>query len=260
VRVNIIYEPGWVLEDFAKQLQRRLSYVVLQEYPQHHKINYFMPYYLLKKGPWKSIGWFTHQEEEREDLKAKFKWAAMNADYCISHSYKYAHLIESWGIKKVIQILPGISHNKFKPKVRLGFVGRLYSSTNRKNPQLLEQVKKLGYVELKATNGKLKAKDLPDFYRSLDAVFVASTVEGGPMCIQEGLACGIPVIAPSGVGVVDEFSGAAIIKYKKGDFSSARKAIKTIYERKTRLSKTVSGQTWDEFAKRHDRIFRMFEK
>lgn len=255
MKVNIIYEPGWILEKFAKQLAKRLPYVVLQEPLKKHKINYYLPYYLLEKGPWKSVGWFTHQEE-RPDLNKKFEWAAKNADFCISHSKKYAELIRSWNIKKVSQITPGIYLDKYCPKVKLGFVGRIYSSTNRKNSELLNRVNKMPIVDLVSTDGKLAAKDLPAFYRSLDAVFVSSTIEGGPMCLIEGLACGVPVIAPAGVGAVDEYEG--VMKYKKGDFESARQVIRKIYARKTKLRSAVLDHTWERFAKEHDKIFRRF--
>lgn len=255
-KVNIIYENGWVLENFAKQLKKRLPYVVFQENPTKHKINYFMPYYLLQKGSWKSIGWFTHQEE-RPDLKKKFEWAAKNADFCISHSKKYAELIRSWGIKNVEQIVPGVSLDKYKPKVVLGYVGRLYSSTDRKNPEMLEFVKSLPIVTLKATNGKLREDQLPDFYNSLDAVFIPSTIEGGPMCLIEGLACGVPVIAPAGVGSIDEY-GEGVIKYKKGNKDAAKQAIKSIYYKKLKLRKQIENHTWDSFAEEHDKIFGEF--
>lgn len=256
MKVNLIYEPGWILERFAKQLQKHLDYVVLQDSPNKHKINYFLPYYLLQKGSWKSVGWFTHREE-RPDLKAKFKWSALNADFCIVQAKQYLELINGWGIKNTKQIIPGVSLNRYKPKLILGYVGRMYTSTDRKNPEMLNFVSSLPYVELRCTDGKIKEKDMPDFYNGLDAVFVPSKIEGGPMCLYEGLACGKQVIAPAGVGVVNEYS-AGIIKYKNEDFSSAKNVIKKIYDKKMLLRKQVEKDTWKKFALEHDKVFGRF--
>lgn len=255
MKVNIIYEAGWVLENFAKQLKKHLDYIVLQQNPSKYSINYFMPYYLLKTGPWKSIGWFTHQEE-KPDLKAKFEWAARKSNFCISHSKKYVDLLRGWGIKNVEQITPGISLDVYKPKVVLGYVGRLYTSTDRKNPNMLKFIQSLPFVTLKVTNGKIAEKDMPDFYNSLDAVFVPSTIEGGPMCITEGLACGKPIIAPRGVGVVDEYN-VGIIKYEKNNIDDVLRVVKQIYDKKLELRKVVEDHTWVKFAKRHDKVFKL---
>ena len=257
MKVNVIYEGGgWILERFAKHLNKRLDYVVLQQPVAKHKINYFIPYYFLEKGPWKSIGWFTHQEE-RPDLNQKFKWAAKNADYCISQSKKYEQLIKSWGVKNVSQIIPGVALNKYKPKIKLGYVGRMYGSTDRKNPEMLKFASSIPFVEVVATNGSIPPEKLPEFYNSLDYVFVPSKIEGGPMCLYEGLACGKEIIAPSGVGVVDEYS-RGIIRYKNNDKVSLKEVLKVLYRKRLALRKQVESHTWDSYVVEHDKIFRRF--
>ena len=255
-KVNITYEPGWVLENFAKQLQQRLPYVVLQKPLKDFSINYFMPYYLLKRGPWKAGAWFTH-EEEAPELKEKFRAGVKAADFCIVQAKQYISTVKGYGNKNVKQIVPGVSLDRYKPKIVLGHVGRMYTSTNRKNPAMLKFVSELPYVELKCTDGKIKEKHLPAFYNSLDAVFIPSTIEGGPMCLYEGLACGKPIIAPFGVGAVNEYV-KGIIGYVKNDKKSAAKAIRRLLLERKELRQQVADHTWDRFASEHDKVFRKF--
>ena len=59
---------------------------------------------------------------------------------------------------------------------------------------------------------------LPAFYNSLDLYVCTSLIEGVPMPPLEALACGVPVLIPEGVGMLDEIpSGSGVYRYPKGD-------------------------------------------
>jgi len=45
---------------------------------------------------------------------------------------------------------------------------------------------------------------MQEFYRSLSVFLCTSAIEGGPVTILEALACGVPVVVPKGVGLVEE--------------------------------------------------------
>ena len=50
--------------------------------------------------------------------------------------------------------------------------------------------------------------DMPRFYQGLDVLVCPSRVEGGPMPVLEALACGVRVVIPQHVGILDELKDA----------------------------------------------------
>lgn len=65
---------------------------------------------------------------------------------------------------------------------------------------------------------RYKWADMPKFYQSLDVLVCPSRVEGGPMPVLEALACGVRVVVPSGVGIIDELPDVTgIYRYRRGD-------------------------------------------
>jgi hypothetical protein len=68
--------------------------------------------------------------------------------------------------------------------------------------------------------------EMPAFYQQLDLLVCTSTVEGGPMPVLEALACGIPVVVPRGVGMLDELPRlAGIYRYPRGDAAGLLAAV-----------------------------------
>ncbi len=125
-------------------------------------------------------------------------------------SNKTKELVEKLCGKDSILIQPGVDHSLFKPKLRIGVVGRTYH-TGRKGENLVRQVIDIPDIEWVFTGDgwplpgrAIDDADLPEFYRTLDYVLVPALNEGGPMCVLEALASGIQVIGPD-VGWVKEF-------------------------------------------------------
>jgi glycosyltransferase involved in cell wall biosynthesis len=133
-------------------------------------------------------------------------------------------------------------------------VGSTKQNGYRKGKELLYKVKELDFVELRLTEGTLKEEELPNFYRQLDYILIASKYEGGPMCLMEGLACGVPIIAPIDVGQVSDFS-KGIYHYENSNFDSLKSLLENIYERKNELRHQVEHLTWDRCAEEHDKLF-----
>ncbi len=262
MKVNIItHQDGWILDKFAKELQNRLPYVVLNKKNfNSYDINYYVNYCLFKgKSSKIDIAWFTHVEENIPSLKKKFFDVANQVDYCVCHAKKYADILIRSGIKNVKQIVPGIDTKLYSSKLILGYVGRFYKYTNRKNRKLLEKLLKLDFIELRTTEGGYSEEELPNFYRQLDYVIIPSRIEGGPMCLLEGLACGIPIIAPKNVGMVSEFK-QGIHHYKNSNIVSLKKLLKKLYNEKLKLRKQVEHLTWARFAREHDVLFKKILK
>lgn len=69
-------------------------------------------------------------------------------------------------------------------------------------------------------------RDLPEFYRGLDYLLCPSLEDAGPAAPCEALACGIPVIVPTGVGLCDELPECAgVYHYARGDVADMSRAL-----------------------------------
>lgn len=216
MKINIICSDfGWIYEQFIEAFKKYSRHEIVVNATSDFDVVHYLPYYTCNKNSiHPSTAWFSHQEQ-KEPLRTKFLTTAKQVDFCFSHSKKYADYLQRMGIMNVQQIVPGIDLEAFKPNteiyerhtpLKVGYVGRPYQSSNRKNPMLLERIAMTKGIEFKVTGGKLKAEEMPDFYRSVDLIVSPSTNEGGPMCIIEALACGKPVLCFDNVGQANEFN------------------------------------------------------
>ena len=63
--------------------------------------------------------------------------------------------------------------------------------------------------------------EMPGYYQSLDVLVCPSRVEGGPMPVLEALSCGVSVVVPRNVGILDEIPDTpGIYRYERGDLGS----------------------------------------
>ena len=71
-----------------------------------------------------------------------------------------------------------------------------------------------------------KVGELPAFYQGLDVYLCSSLIEGIPMPPLEALACGVKVVIPRNVGMMDTLPDAnGIYRYAKGDYDGMCKAL-----------------------------------
>lgn len=251
-KVNVIaplYED-WILTKIAKMLDKYIPEVILSEKPDPKAdINHFVNYALYKPVRTKTSAWFTHPE-------GTFWEMAKHIDWCICHAERYAEQLREKGYRATA-ITPGID-DIFKPKLVLGVVGKKRRS-GRKGDILVEQIKKLDFVQLKFTHSSWEGDDipfnkLPDFYNSIDYLLVPSILEGGPIPVGEAIKSGKKVISPLDVGNVNLFK-ENIIFYKKGNIKSLIKVLDKSYKSKLEISNTVKHLTWENFALKHQNIF-----
>src|SRR5688500_14181172 len=101
---------------------------------------------------------------------------------------------------------------------------------------------------------------LPGFYRSLDVYLCAATIEGVPMPPLEAMACGVPVVIPWDVGMLNELPGHKdIYRYKAGDLESLLEALQSAVSFGSRdpdgLRAAVSDYSIDNWREGHARAF-----
>jgi glycosyltransferase involved in cell wall biosynthesis len=279
VKINIICdEPndGWIYSKFIKQFKKYSKFEILVNSKENCDITHYIPYYNVPKNPTHPCtAWFSHMEQ-KEPLRTRFFTSAKQVDCAISHSKKYADLLIRMGNKNTTQVMPGVDLDKFAPKdnyheinknkpLVIGYIGRSYSSSNRKNPTLLNKISQLDGVDLRITGGKVKEEEMPQFYKDVDLIISPSKIEGGPMCIIEALAVGKPIICFDSVGVAEEFDFGLI---KVADFNEERfiKIIEDWRDGKLvlnppkilateKMREQVIKYSWETFVNKHDEIW-----
>ncbi len=263
LRVHIACSDfGWVLETLAREIEKRLDYVTVSRVADPKApIQYYLTYNAFKKrvSPIE-CAWFTHIEERDEQKVKKFFDVAHSVDFSICHAKRYADALGKNGVPNTHVVPPGVDSEFFTPRLKIGIAGRTYE-TGRKGEALLEAVKDLPGVEWhfsgEGWNGRrdrLPQADMADFYRAMDYILVPSFYEGGPMCVPEALACGIPVIAPD-IGWVSDFPH---IEYPVGNAEALRNVLQDLLAKKQELRKSIEHLTWDAFAAAHGQLFEKY--
>lgn len=277
MRINIVCtDKGWIYSKFIEMFRKYSKHeIMLNKNDVPHQVVHYLPYYELTKKPTvKSTAWMSHQEN-RKDLHNKFVSVARMVDVPISQSKKYTEILKfTYGIGSVKQVITGVDLKTFKQrsnerpeneKLVVGYIGRQYSSSNRKNPLLLNKIGKLPFVELRVTGGNIEESKIPEFYAGLDIVVSPATIEGGPMAIQEAMAVGTPVMCFEGVGFAEEFH-TGLIKIPFGQVDEFAHRLEVIWKTKSymhfreagvmnQMREQVKYQDWDNFVRKHDRIW-----
>lgn len=198
--IGLVYDKdGWVCQRICERLLESPGFTANLDEADHLL---YVPYYLLALAydqdridkTKRHSALFTHYEEhpEAKRKQAMFRMAWHIADRC-------------WAMSKAT--LPYLPANKAfelhipadpqfsKPKIRIGVVGHA-QPFDRKNLDVLPQLANIPGLEILFTNGQVPWEKMPHFLTTLDYVLVTGTNEGGPMCVPEAIAMGVPVIAP----------------------------------------------------------------
>ena len=166
--------------------------------------------------------------------------AARAMDACVCMARQYADMLRVNGVHNVVHIPMGFDAERFRPSLVLGVVGWLEHP--RKGRELVERIRRLPFVELLTTEGRVAEADLREFYQRLDYVLIPATVEGGPMSLLEGLSMGKPVIVPRGVGIEPELPESSfVLRYRVGDERDLVKLVTWCWEKKTRTVVSCAG-------------------
>jgi len=194
---------------------------------------------------WPSVpvaAYFTHREEEppHNPKAALFDSVARRVQLRIATAARYARYLRRFGT--TVQIDAPVERDRFVIAKRgrsrrpvCGFSGYTYRN-KRKGEDLVRGIvaSPIGRrVEWRASGRgwpvptrRYPWKAMPSFYQSLDVLVVTSRVEGVPMPPLEAMSCGASVVAPRGVGLLDELPDVqGLYRYKRGDLGSLLKAL-----------------------------------
>lgn len=177
--------------------------------------------------------YFTHREEEPPGnaKAALYDRLAAQLDLRLATCALYAEPLAAYGA--TAQMPPPVERGRFVPSrfggkrvLVAGFSGYTYGN-GRKGEGLAGKLIDLGWTNVvwrasgrgwPCPTQRYTWAEMADFYQSLDILVVTATVEGVPMPPLEALACGVSVVIPTGVGLLDELPDVGgIHRYKRGD-------------------------------------------
>jgi hypothetical protein len=248
----------------AEELKNRLKndVVLINQNVADADIYYYIDYsHFQRSSTAIDAGWFTHFEPGAEgDL---WKSKVLELDHCIVPSFYSRDVLHNQGFPaENISVVRHCADQSFRPKVRLGIVGRTYPS-GRKGEHLVKaliedpEIARIASIVAKHEGWGVPVNDLDytEFYHSIDFLLIPSLVEAGPVPFIEALACGKLAIAPP-IGNVPEFEH---IEYKTGDLDDLKRVIletcRPIYEERYQRSLQVKQYDWAYWAAEHERVF-----
>jgi len=194
--------------------------------------------------PWPDApvaAYLTHREEQPPgNAKAKlYDSVAARVDLRIATAALYAEPLAEYG--PTVQVSPPVERGRFtipaqrNKRLVAGFSGFTYAN-GRKGEDIARRIvaSEPGQRAEWRASGRgwpvpmrmYAWAELPAFYQSLDVLVVTATVEGVPMPPLECLACGVSVVVPRGVGILDELPDTlGIHRYNRGDAGDLVKAL-----------------------------------
>lgn len=276
MNVNIVYSgigKGTVLDRLARILADKTGWAYTRTPSGQADLTYFICYveFAEKFSDWHVTpvaAWFTHHEAHVPWKHFWWELACNNVDMRITAARQYLPELSEFGPVALCPRPPVdpqfvILDKEANKTPIIGVAGYVHPG-GRKGEKLVAKL-----AGDKATKWKVKAigkgwpveteelewAQLPAWYNSLDLLLCTSTVEGVPMPPLEALACGIPVVIPRGVGMLDDLPDMpGIHRYEAGDYGSMVKAIgeclKTAHDRQA-LREAVKDYSADSWANDH---------
>lgn len=224
-----------VIPRFSRYLRDHLGWSLTARPLKNADAYYLSGYFeesLLK--PWPAVpvaAYFTHREEQPagNEKAAQYDRMAARVDLRIATAAMYAGPLTAYG--PTAQINPPVERDKFIIKASprrsrpvVGLSGWTYANQRKGEDLARAVIGQVTGVEWKASGRGWPVptnfypwSEMEKFYQSLDVLVVASRVEGVPMPPLEAMACGVSVVVPEGVGLLDELGNVpGIYRYWAG--------------------------------------------
>lgn len=279
--VNIVYTgkgDNGVLDRQAVALSEALQCPYNRDPVKGVACNHFICYveYGEKYSDWHQTpvsAWFTHHETNVPFKDFWWKLAAAQVDLRITAARLYADRLAEYGLTRQAraaidpQFKP-VKFDKRRERPRVGVAGFVHPG-GRKGEKLLARLagsKFAESIELVGSGAGWPVpcqtytwEELPGYYSSLAVFLCTSTIEGVPMPPLEALACGVPVVVPREVGMLDELPDLpGIVRYTAGDYvgmeAAVREALAEQYD-KDALRAAVAPYNAVERAREHREAF-----
>lgn len=272
-----------ILPRLANILARTRGWEVGRTPRGNADLNYFSVYieYGETYHDWNSTltaAYFTHFEGYNKNKARWWEQTLRSVDLCITTSLMYKEMLTSQGAKRVFQVHPPIDpgFTMIDPPVTdipivgvSGFIPKRYGE--RKGADLLNQIRScpiMNKVYLVASgegwpnivSRRYSLDELPRFFHGLSILLCTSLIEGNPMPPLEALACGVKIVIPTNVGLLDELPEIdGIYRYERGDVGQMEKALKRAVNSgevdRQILRDTVADYTEERWISDHQEAF-----
>jgi len=214
-----------VIPRFSRYLADHLDgwYVTARPDPaaDAYYLSCYLEWSMMQPLPDRPVGaYFTHREENPVNgpKSRLFDTVASLVDLRIVTARLYGDMLAACG--PVAQIPPPVERERFTIPAKLagrtaltaGFSGYTYGN-GRKGEHLAADLvgRKWPGIQWRASGRgwpvatqRFSWAQMPTFYQSLDVLVITSRVEGVPMPALEALSCGVSIVAPRSVGLLDE--------------------------------------------------------
>lgn len=235
-----------VIPRFSRYLRDGLGWMLTATPVKTADVYYLSCYLeegLLPKGNNKPVAaYFTHREVEPPNgpKTRQFDRLAQTIGLRVATAALYARPLSDCGY--TAQIRPPVERERFTIPARkpgqggivAGFSGYTYGNQRKGEDlaRLLLAAKQSKGVTWKASGRGWPVRPtrylwsaMPAFYQSLDVLVITARVEGVPMPALEALSCGVSLVAPVGVGLLDELGEVeGIYRYAAGNPAALARA------------------------------------
>lgn len=247
MRVHVITDrlnSDRILPRLAKYLAVGNNWSLSESPEPTADFNYFNNYgtYHRKCSGWHGtpIGaYFSHLDTQAKAKEQIWYTTAGVVDVCVTTAKLYHPFLPA---EKIYQCRPPVETDKFtiKPapkrdKPVVGVMGFTYGD-GRKGERLLEQLAGSDFAKriyLRASGRGWTGvrceyhewNDIQSYFQELDVLLVPSLFEGVPMPPLEAMACGIKIVVPAHIGLIDELPDLpGIYRYECGNVRSMLEA------------------------------------
>lgn len=275
MKVNIVWaspQDDHILARLARKLAEFTGWSLSVRPDPRADLNYSMVYIDLAQrfSDWQQTPWaayFSHYEKGSEYKEFWWETALPLTRIQTVTADQYGALVPN-PVKVTPPVNPifrQVLNHKNNNIPVIGVSGFVDRKSGRKGEKLVARLANdIDSIDLVASGDGWPVKtvnhsfgDLPNFYNSLDLYFCSSSIEGIPMPPLEALACGIPVIIPRGVGMLDELPNErGVYRYDVNDYDSLRKTVDFAVEDSRGLDRDilrsyVAGYTPEAWGESH---------
>lgn len=269
-----------VIPRFSRYLAERNGWTLTAKPDSHADLVYLSGYFESQVAkPWPSVpvaAYFTHREAEGSGKATLFDRNAKRVQLRIATAKLYADYLQQFG--PTVQIRPPVERKRFTiPNTRVikrplvaGFSGFTYRTGRKGGDLALAAIKSSAGKRLQwrasgrgwpMKTERLKWGEMPGFFQSLDILVVTSLIEGVPMPALEALSCGVSVVVPRKVGLLDELPNVlGIHRYERGNERSLIGALAAAVETRgdvdrEALRAVTEPYTIENWCREHKRVF-----
>lgn len=240
-KMFIDIDEAGILRRLAETLADGTGWTLSENPDQGADLNYFSCYieYAEKFTDWHLTpvaAWFTHYEEGTPFKEFWWDLATEQVDLRVTSAPMYAEMLSRYGPTELVRpaVSPAFdiqpSDNEGR-KPRVGVSGFVHPGERKGAVMVAKLAASLGERIDFVGSGQgwpvhteeRLVSELPEFYQSLDVLLCTSTIEGIPMPPLEALACGVQVVIPRHVGLLDDLPDVpGIHRYAAGNYPAMR--------------------------------------